>query len=495
MNVTPATYKVLYDNKNITKDISDHIISLSYTDKVEGESDEMEINLEDTDLLWQNAWYPEKGARLEVEIEQDGFILNCGSFTIDEIEMSSSRGGDTVTIRGLAAFITQDTRTKKSSGHENKTLREIAATIAKANGLQVVGTIADITFKRITQYQETDLGFLKRLAADYGYTFSIRDNVITFTNVYDLEGRAHVLTIDKTDLLSHSMKDKTAETYKAATIKHHDSAGNVTIEETFKEDTGNPLNSAQFIGLKKAISNLKAAITNAIIPALKKQDAKRLAVLPQLTQVKIKQDIQTITNITTSNSLKAAGHNIYKFIPEYVNACSRGDFKTVEVFENLLSRYVIAATAALNMKVHSKVKGDTLHIKTKVENQAQAQEKVKSALHRANGKECTGSISMPGNTLIIAGNNFELTGMGTLSGINHIVSSTHSIGRGGGYVTSAEIKRVGSIDGSKHKPRALRAIGNADAQRKGINGTGNDYSFKNATTAFINQGAVNTFGQ
>ena len=231
-----ATFQVLYNNKNITADISNHIISLSYTDKVEGESDEIEINLEDTDLMWQNAWYPKKGAKLKVTIEQDGHVLNCGSFTIDEIEMSKDRGaGDVVSIRGLAASINHKTRTKRSSAHENKTLREIAISIAANNGLTVVGKIANIVFKRITQYKETDLGFLRRLAGDYGYTFSIRDNIITFTNVYELEARKHVLTLDKTDLLSHKVKDKTTRVYKAAKVKHHNSQDNtdITAEENY----------------------------------------------------------------------------------------------------------------------------------------------------------------------------------------------------------------------------------------------------------------------
>ena len=231
IKLTSATFQVLYNNKNITTDISAHIISLSYTDKVEGESDEIEINLEDTDLMWQNAWYPKKGARLDVIIEQDGLVLNCGSFTIDEIEMTKDRGtGDVVSIRGLAASITQNTRTKKSTGHENKTLREIATTIASNNGLTVVGNIANIVFKRITQYKETDLGFLRRLAGEYGYTFSIRNTTITFTNIYELEARKPVLTIDKTDLLSHKVKDKTSGVYKAAKVSHHSSQDNTDIE-------------------------------------------------------------------------------------------------------------------------------------------------------------------------------------------------------------------------------------------------------------------------
>jgi hypothetical protein len=58
--------------------------------------------------------------------------------------------------------------------------------------------------------------------------------------------------------------------------------------------------------------------------------------------------------------------------------------------------------------------------------------------------------------LLIAGNNFELTGMGTLSGINHILTSTHTIDRGGGYIVAADVKRIKTIPAAKHKPKAVK---------------------------------------
>ena len=76
MNVAIPKFTVLYNNKNITADISKHMLSLTYNDKTEGESDEIEIEVEDVDLKWQNSWYPEKGAKLTVTIEN----LKCGVF-------------------------------------------------------------------------------------------------------------------------------------------------------------------------------------------------------------------------------------------------------------------------------------------------------------------------------------------------------------------------------------------------------------------------------
>ena len=99
MQVLETLFSVLYDNKNITSDISKYLLSITYNDKTDGESDDIEIELEDVDALWQNSWYPEKGASLKVTIGD----LNCGVFEIDEIEVKGPPS--TVNIRGAAVGI------------------------------------------------------------------------------------------------------------------------------------------------------------------------------------------------------------------------------------------------------------------------------------------------------------------------------------------------------------------------------------------------------
>jgi phage protein D len=103
---------------------------------------------------------------------------------------------------------------------------------------------------------------------------------------------------------------------------------------------------------------------------------------------------------------------------------------------------------------------EELDIHSRVENTQQAEAKTKAALHKKNSVECDGSVSLPGNTLLIAGNNFELTGMGTLSGINHILTSTHTIDKGGGYIVTADVKRIKTIAPAKHKPKVIKQRSN-----------------------------------
>ena len=136
---------------------------------------------------------------------------------------------------------------------------------------------------------------------------------------------------------------------------------------------------------------------------------------------------------------------------------------------------------------------DVLEIKSRVENKQQAEAKAKSALHKNNSRECTGSMSMPGNPLIIAGNNFELTGMGTLSGINHIISSKHTIDSSGGYITTCEVKRIAKIDASKHKPKSAKVKPHGTIESKPI--IADDYPWLKATGTLTKQGAFNNFNQ
>ncbi len=231
MNLQPVSYKILYNSKDITRDISDHLISLSYVDKVQGESDEIELEVEDKDGLWQNEWYPQKGDTIEVQIIDVDAVLPCGKFTLDEKKLSSGRGdGDLFQISGVASSITKKLRTKKSSAHENKTLKQLAQFVAQQHGLKIEGTIPNIRFNRITQNRETDLRFLSRIADSYGLIFSVRDDKLVFQEMKEIEGKAHVISLDKTDVISFEFTDKTEDTYKDAKVKYHNPENNELVQ-------------------------------------------------------------------------------------------------------------------------------------------------------------------------------------------------------------------------------------------------------------------------
>lgn len=93
--------KVLYDNKDISEDVSRGLYAVTYSDSLE-DVDTVDIDVEDANLKWQDNWYPDKNSTLTVEIgDTSGVVLKCGVFEIDEIELMGPP--DAIRIRGIAA--------------------------------------------------------------------------------------------------------------------------------------------------------------------------------------------------------------------------------------------------------------------------------------------------------------------------------------------------------------------------------------------------------
>jgi phage protein D len=81
-----------------------------------------------------------------------------------------------------------------------------------------------------------------------------------------------------------------------------------------------------------------------------------------------------------------------------------------------------------------------LQVRVKAENQEQADAIAKAALYNANSETRTGSITLPGSLLLVAGNNFDMVDAGRFSQKYNIKSSTHNISNGGEYTTTIEFK-------------------------------------------------------
>lgn len=331
-----ATYKVLYNNKDITSDISKALVSLDYTDNTNGQSDELSITLENSTGEWSNSYLPERGAQLQAQIIQDNKILECGIFQVDGSRMLSNKfNGDTFTIKALGTGIKEAVRTFKSQAHANKTLKEIAKSIAEKYGYTVVGNIPNINIGYHVMHRQTSLRYLANLAAEYGLQFTVKGKQLVFTSIFDLEGGASVFRFLKKQLINIDIEDKTTQTYLEATTQHYSTKGKKTI------------------------------------------------------------------------NYNAISANVLPFKSTYGN--------------------------------------DTLHIYSRVENEQQAEAKAKAALYKANTLQQEGTITVPGNIIVVAGVNIELAELGYFSGFYHCTKTTHRCSKGGGYEIDAEIKRIGLV--------------------------------------------------
>ena len=231
MNVPQLTYKIVYAGKDITADVSRDLIEPEYADRVTGESDTLDITLDDSDGRWANDWAPAKGDTITCEIGDGLVSVSAGTFTVDELEYSGPP--DMLVIRCIAANTAAALRSKKSKVHEKKTLSQIVNAVAAEHGYQVQGNIEEITLDARVQHRETDLAFLQRLAAEYGYVFSLRNGVITFFDVYEIEGSAAAVILNPVDLVAYRFMSKTVGTYKETKVAYRNTSSNTVVTQTF----------------------------------------------------------------------------------------------------------------------------------------------------------------------------------------------------------------------------------------------------------------------
>lgn len=232
--VRQPEFKIDYEAQNITAAVSSLVNSVTYVDHLEGESDELEIELDDAADRWRNNWYPEPGARITLELGYVGEApLPCGAFTVDEPEFRGPP--DVVVIKGLAAGVNSDARTKRSVGYDAQTLREVADQVAKRHGFTVVGDLGPgLKHARITQNYETDLAFLARVARTWGYVFSVKGTQLVFHALTALDRGKSVLSVPRSLMKEYSLRPGVVGVYGAVTVSHRDPVSGKTFEHTAK---------------------------------------------------------------------------------------------------------------------------------------------------------------------------------------------------------------------------------------------------------------------
>lgn len=232
--VQKPDFSLFYAKTNITADIEPHLIELTYTDYLEGQSDELSVKFEDISGKWIRQWFPTQGDKLSASIgyanEQ---LVDIGSFEIDEIEYEYKPSS--ITLRALSTGISKANRTLQPKAYEKTTLAQIVAVVAKRLKLKVVGKIKHIPIQRVTQYQERDVEFLSRLAREYHHSFKIVGEQLVFTDKAELGTSAVVAELDESQCTNIRLRDRIKDTAKQVDVSGFDSNGKKVVKKSKKK--------------------------------------------------------------------------------------------------------------------------------------------------------------------------------------------------------------------------------------------------------------------
>ncbi len=215
-----------YQDADITRDVSKYLLSASYTDNT-GKADELTLRLEDSERLWQDAWFPGKGdkvtARIVAEYGATRSHLDCGKFEIDDISLSGPP--DVVELKAISSLVMRAIKKeKKSRGWDACTLRSLVTRIAEEHGFLTYYQAAEpIRYTRIDQREESDLALMQRLCDDNDLELKVADNTIIVFEGKGLEKAPVAFSFTRSGSGSRfSFRTRSAEIYRGVEISYQD---------------------------------------------------------------------------------------------------------------------------------------------------------------------------------------------------------------------------------------------------------------------------------
>lgn len=267
MNGRRVELEVLYNNQNITTEIQDFIDSLTFTDTLSGQADDISISLGDRERRWSNKWRPYKGASLQVSLlisehwwEVGKVARKLGYFEIDELSMN----GPPTKISVKGTSIPESTSLKgekKSKAWEKTNLKKIAEEIAKKNKLSLHFSVKENpAYDRTDQDSQTDISFLQKLCMDAGLSLKIVNKSIVILDETQLEAGEAVTTIFRTDdrIKDYSARDTLGTMYKSCKVTYTDPKTKKTLSYTFTPK--NPPPTTRVLKVNEQVKSKKEAV-------------------------------------------------------------------------------------------------------------------------------------------------------------------------------------------------------------------------------------------
>lgn len=198
----------------------------TYTDPASGESDTINIVLDDINLRWAGAWMPEKGDKLTAEIVRTSWdspggrdIFQCGDFCLDDLRYSGPELTCTISAVSVPEKIAFRS-TQRSKTWISVTLKEIAQEIAGKYNLELDYTGQAIKLGTLEQSNESDSNFLMKICDDYGMALKVYCGKIVIYDKCEYEAKEHIATLYREELNNWTYNNTLIGTYTGATIKY-----------------------------------------------------------------------------------------------------------------------------------------------------------------------------------------------------------------------------------------------------------------------------------
>ena len=236
-NARKAVPGLAFNGQNVSEKLAGYLESVSYEDVASGNSDSIDITLQNVDMKWLNQWYPAKGDKISGGItfqdwnkEGEHLNLDCGTFILDEVKFSG--GPLKVSLGGVAIPANESFKIReRTKTWKDVTIQNIADEIAKRYGLSVSYSGPTITIASLEQSDKTDSAFLYDICKKYGLSMKVFNDKIVIYDQTQQEKKAAADKISRESFVEDEWNytDSLEGTYTGARISYKSGQDNEEI--------------------------------------------------------------------------------------------------------------------------------------------------------------------------------------------------------------------------------------------------------------------------
>lgn len=197
---------VEWQSKDITRDLAPHLLGLTYTDNLSGAADDLALELEDRDGLWEGDWRPSFGDSVVARLKAESWFLGSQEKAVVDLRLGKF-SHDKIALQGpprraslkcvSAPLATGLRRRKRTRTWRSVTLKQIAQDIASRASLDLnFDGDAGEKYEHRQQSDVSDLEFLEDLCKEVGRTLKVTEDQIVLFDELSRDSVASSGTID-----------------------------------------------------------------------------------------------------------------------------------------------------------------------------------------------------------------------------------------------------------------------------------------------------------
>lgn len=217
MALIPA-YKIEYEGKDVTRDFSGLLTSITFTDSLEGKAGSLVLEFADNEKNFIGSWFPTTEDVINVWLGNEGEpLLDAQQFWVDEVNLSGSRSGNKCVIRAMStapANIAQGAK-RKAGG---TSLSELAAEVSSSLKLRLKGNLKGVVFGNQTK---NDLSYLMQQCKRNGYILKVENGNLVAYEYADLRNGMGV-KISLNDVIDWDYTGKAEGRFSKCVVRWYD---------------------------------------------------------------------------------------------------------------------------------------------------------------------------------------------------------------------------------------------------------------------------------